>query len=223
MRSWPPHRPSLCARRAPFRMGGSARQMYELSAGGEVRPVLTAGDLRPDPRPDEQAHANHHPGRLGGPLPDDSRSLSRVDAARLPGGRARAPLRPLPPEFGRHCSRTGFVSRRTTDDLPPFRLLRQAVRDVALGRGGQAAREAGAGGYFSFGSAAPRWSSTGSQLIDVAMPTSPTVVRADAAAPPPPASPPPLPLACRGECPGPNVPCGDAGAFWTHRMPLRSM
>ncbi len=45
-------------------------------------------------------------------------------------------LRPLPLEFGRHRCRTGFVSRRTAEDLPPFRVLRKAVRDVALGRGG---------------------------------------------------------------------------------------
>ena len=53
---------------------------------------------------------------------------------RLPG----LALRPLPLEFGRHRCRSGFVSRRTADDLPPFRQLRKAVRDVALGRGGQA-------------------------------------------------------------------------------------
>lgn len=51
---------------------------------------------------------------------------------RLPG----LALRPLPLEFGRHRCRSGFVSRRTAEDLPPFRLLRKAVRDVALGRGG---------------------------------------------------------------------------------------
>ena len=51
---------------------------------------------------------------------------------RLPG---RA-LRPLPLEFGRHRCRTGFVSRRTAADLPPFRLLKMAVRDAALGLGG---------------------------------------------------------------------------------------
>ena len=51
---------------------------------------------------------------------------------RLPG----LALRPLPLEFGRHRCRTGFVSRRTAEDLPPFRLLTKAVRDVALGRGG---------------------------------------------------------------------------------------
>ena len=51
---------------------------------------------------------------------------------RLPG----LALRPLPLEFGRHRCRSGFVSRRTADDLPPFRVLRKVLRDVALGRGG---------------------------------------------------------------------------------------
>lgn len=50
---------------------------------------------------------------------------------RMPG----LALQPLRLEFGRQRCRTGFVSRRTAEDLPPFRLLRKAVRGVALGRG----------------------------------------------------------------------------------------
>ncbi len=44
-------------------------------------------------------------------------------------------LRPLPLEFGRHRCRTRFVSGRSAADLPPFRLLKMAVRDVAPGLG----------------------------------------------------------------------------------------
>lgn len=47
-------------------------------------------------------------------------------------------LQPLPLESVRHRCRTGFGVRRTAEDLPPFSLLRKAVRDVALGRSGQA-------------------------------------------------------------------------------------
>ena len=49
---------------------------------------------------------------------------------RLPGGL----VRPLPVEFGRYRYRSGFVARRSAEDLPPFRALEQAVRDTALGR-----------------------------------------------------------------------------------------
>ena len=51
---------------------------------------------------------------------------------RLPG----ALIRPLPVEFGRYRYRSGFVARRSAEDLPPFRALEQAVRDTALGRDG---------------------------------------------------------------------------------------
>ena len=51
---------------------------------------------------------------------------------RMPG----PALRPLPLAFVWHRCRSGFVSRPTAGDLPPFRLLRKAVRDAALGRGG---------------------------------------------------------------------------------------
>ena len=49
---------------------------------------------------------------------------------RLPGGL----IRPLPVEIGRYRYRSGFVARRAAEDLPPFRALEQAVRDMALGR-----------------------------------------------------------------------------------------
>ena len=49
---------------------------------------------------------------------------------RLPG----TPLQPLPLAFGRRRYRTGFVARRSAEDLEPFRMLEQAVRDAALGR-----------------------------------------------------------------------------------------
>ena len=52
---------------------------------------------------------------------------------RLPG----APLRPLPLTLGRHRYRTGFVARRSAEDLAPFRQFEAAVRDAALKRGGR--------------------------------------------------------------------------------------
>ena len=51
---------------------------------------------------------------------------------RLPG----TPLRALPLAFGRRGYRTGFVARRSAEDLEPFRMLETAVRDAALGRAG---------------------------------------------------------------------------------------
>ncbi|MYA89513.1 MAG: LysR family transcriptional regulator [Boseongicola sp. SB0662_bin_57] len=48
----------------------------------------------------------------------------------LPDG----PVRPVPVEIGRFRYRTGFLARRSAEDLPPFRALEQAVRDAALGR-----------------------------------------------------------------------------------------
>ena len=47
---------------------------------------------------------------------------------RLPG----APLKALPLTFGRRRYRTGFVARRSAEDLAPFRHLEAAVRDAAL-------------------------------------------------------------------------------------------
>ena len=49
---------------------------------------------------------------------------------RLPG----ANLRPLPLRFGRCRCRAGFIARRSAEDLAPFRLLQEAVRDAALER-----------------------------------------------------------------------------------------
>ena len=59
--------------------------------------------------------------------------LSTELLERLPGGL----VRPLPVEFGRYRYRSGFVARRSAEDLPPFRALEEAVRDTALGRDGQ--------------------------------------------------------------------------------------
>ena len=58
--------------------------------------------------------------------------LSTELLERLPGGL----VRPLPVEFGRYRYRSGFVARRSAEDLPPFRALEEAVRDTALGRDG---------------------------------------------------------------------------------------
>ena len=49
-------------------------------------------------------------------------------------GLAGPPLRPLPLGFGRYRYRAGFIARRSAEDLPPFRQLQEAVRDVALER-----------------------------------------------------------------------------------------
>ena len=54
-------------------------------------------------------------------------SLTFLD--RLPGGF----LRPQPVRFGRFRYRTGFVARRSTEDLAPFRKLEAIVRETALG------------------------------------------------------------------------------------------
>ena len=54
---------------------------------------------------------------------------------RLPGGLVRSlPVRSLPVRIGRFRYRSGLVSRRAAEDLPPFRALEQAVRNAALGR-----------------------------------------------------------------------------------------
>ena len=49
---------------------------------------------------------------------------------RLPG----TPLKALPLDFGRRRYRAGFIARRSAEDLEPFRMLEQSVRDAALGR-----------------------------------------------------------------------------------------
>ena len=54
-------------------------------------------------------------------------SLTFLDP--LPG----AFLRPLPVQFGRYRYRTGFVARRSAEDLAPFRQLEAIVRETALG------------------------------------------------------------------------------------------
>ena len=56
--------------------------------------------------------------------------LSTELLERLPGGL----VRPLPVDIGRYRYRSGFVARRSAEDLPPFRALEEAVRDTALGR-----------------------------------------------------------------------------------------
>ena len=43
-------------------------------------------------------------------------------------------LRPLPLAFARRRCRTGFVARRAAEDLEPFRLLEQTLRDSAIER-----------------------------------------------------------------------------------------
>ena len=48
---------------------------------------------------------------------------------RLPG----AFLRPVPVTFGRFRYRSGFVARRSAEDLPPFRRLEALVRESAIG------------------------------------------------------------------------------------------
>ena len=56
--------------------------------------------------------------------------LSLTFLERLPG----MFLRPLPVAFGRYSYRTGFVARRSAEDLPPFRRFEAIVRETALGR-----------------------------------------------------------------------------------------
>ena len=51
---------------------------------------------------------------------------------RLPAPRLRA----LPTEYGRRRYRTGFVVRRAAEDLAPFRLLEDGIRNAARGRDG---------------------------------------------------------------------------------------
>lgn len=57
-------------------------------------------------------------------------SLTYLD--RLPG----QPIKPLPVAFGTYRHRTGMISRRSADDLSPFGLFRDIVRDVATSRDG---------------------------------------------------------------------------------------
>ena len=57
-------------------------------------------------------------------------SLTFLD--RLPGGF----LQPLPVRFGRYRYRSGFVARRSAEDLALFRQLEAIVRETALGQRG---------------------------------------------------------------------------------------
>ena len=56
--------------------------------------------------------------------------LSLTFLERLPG----AFLRPLPVTLGRTTYRSGFVARRSTEDMPPFRRFEAILRDTALER-----------------------------------------------------------------------------------------
>ncbi|MCY4139580.1 MAG: LysR family transcriptional regulator [Rhodobacteraceae bacterium] len=56
--------------------------------------------------------------------------LSIEHLRRLPGQL----VRPLPVDVGRFRYRSGFVVRRSAEDLPPFRAFVRMVRDTALGR-----------------------------------------------------------------------------------------
>ena len=58
--------------------------------------------------------------------------LSLTFLERLPG----AFLRPLPVTLGRMTYRSGYVARRSIEDMPPFRRFEAIVRDTALGRQG---------------------------------------------------------------------------------------
>ena len=50
------------------------------------------------------------------------------------GGLAAPKFRPLPLKFGRNRYRAGFITRRSAEDLTPFRLLEETVRETALER-----------------------------------------------------------------------------------------
>ena len=52
---------------------------------------------------------------------------------RLPG----LALQPLPVSFGQHSYRSGFVARRSAEDLAPLRRFEAIVRETALRRSGQ--------------------------------------------------------------------------------------
>ena len=52
----------------------------------------------------------------------------------LLGRLAGTPLRALPLDFGRRNYRTGFIARRSAEDLEPFRKLEAAVRDATTAR-----------------------------------------------------------------------------------------
>ena len=54
--------------------------------------------------------------------------LSLTFLERLPG----VSIRPLPVTIGRYDYRSGFVARRSAEDLPPFRRFEAIVREIAL-------------------------------------------------------------------------------------------
>ena len=54
--------------------------------------------------------------------------LSLTFLERLPG----LSIRPLPVTIGRYDYRSGFVARRSAEDLPPFRRFEAIVREIAL-------------------------------------------------------------------------------------------
>ena len=56
--------------------------------------------------------------------------LSLTFLERLPGNF----LRPLPVSLGRYRYQSGFVARRSAEDIPPFRHFEAIVRDATLGR-----------------------------------------------------------------------------------------
>ena len=58
--------------------------------------------------------------------------LSLTFLERLPGRF----LRPVPVALGRFRYRSGFVARRSAEDLPPLRRFEAIVRETALGHPG---------------------------------------------------------------------------------------
>ena len=56
--------------------------------------------------------------------------LSLTFLERLPG----LAIRPLPVTIGRYDYRSGFVARRSAEDLPPFRRFEAILREIALGQ-----------------------------------------------------------------------------------------
>ena len=66
--------------------------------------------------------------RGGEGRPPPPRALVALDRLAAPW------LRPLPLAFGRRRCRSGFVARRAAEDLEPFRLLEQTLRDSAIER-----------------------------------------------------------------------------------------
>ena len=55
-------------------------------------------------------------------------------SVKLPGACPAASSTPPWVDIGRFRFRSGFVARRSAEDLPPFRVVDLGVRDTALGR-----------------------------------------------------------------------------------------